>query len=80
MEKLTIYDIKNRTSQTAPYYFSKDTMKFFGQTMKSFKVKIVGEKYHISAPMIDKQTGRKMGISERLFNPITNKLEFIPNN
>ena len=35
---MTIYEIKQRTKKTAPYFFSKDTMRFFGQTLKDFKV------------------------------------------
>ena len=36
---MTIYEIKELTKETAPYFFSKDTMKFFGQTLKDFRVK-----------------------------------------
>ena len=77
MERLTIYDIKQRTEATSPYYFTRKTLKFFGQRMKDFSVRIEGDKYRISAPMIDRFTGRKVGVSERLFNPETNELEFI---
>ena len=38
MKALTIYDIKRLTIETSPYYFSKDTLEFFGQTMKDFEV------------------------------------------
>ena len=73
---MTIYEIKNRTEKTSPYYFTPKTLKFFGQTMKSFKVyKQPNGKYLISAPM--KDSGKVVGYSERLFNPETNELEFI---
>ena len=73
---MTIYEIKNRTEKTSPYYFTPKTLKFFGQTMKSFKVyKQPDGKYLISAPMKDK--GKVVGYSERLFNPETNELEHI---
>ena len=35
----TIYDIKYDMQEKSPYYFSGKTLKFFGQTMKSFKVR-----------------------------------------
>jgi len=35
----TISEIKRATVKTAPYFFSRDTLRFFGQTMSSFKVK-----------------------------------------
>lgn len=79
MENLTIYDIKRRTSETAPYFFTAKTLKFFGQTTGKFKVKKVKEtgKYYISCPMVDRFTGKVMGLTERLFNPETNELEHI---
>lgn len=38
MKKPTIYDIKAMTLENAPFYFTRDTLKYFGQTMKSFTV------------------------------------------
>jgi hypothetical protein len=40
MKNPTIYDIKYdvENSKENCYFFSRDTLKFFGQTMKSFKV------------------------------------------
>lgn len=35
---MNIYEIKRRSQAKKPYYFSKDTMKFFNQTLKDFKV------------------------------------------
>lgn len=75
---MTIQEIKNRTQETAPYFFISKTLKFFGQTMKSFKVyKQQDGKYLISAPMKDRNTGKTTGYTERLFNPETNILEHV---
>jgi len=80
MKNLTIYDIKRLSFEKSPYFFTAKTLKFFGQTCKSFSVKKQKEsgKYLIQAPMIDRHTGRTMGMTQRLFNPITNELEHIP--
>lgn len=75
-KRLTIYDIKRLTSETAPYFFTAKTLKFFGQTMRSFSVKKQPDgRYYISAPMLDRFTGRVMGLTERFFNPANNTLE-----
>jgi len=72
---MTIYEIKERTQGTAPYFFTRDTLKFFHQTMASFKVKKQADgRYFITAPMKD-HTGRIVGHTERYFNPETNKLD-----
>jgi hypothetical protein len=72
---MTIYDIKERTAKTSPYFFSRDSLKFFGQTMKAFKVhKMTDGRYEISAPMRDRD-GRNMGTTVRYFNPVNNELE-----
>lgn len=73
---MTIYDIKRLTTDTSPYFFISKTLKFFGQTMRSFSViKQPDGRYYISAPMIDRFTGRIMGKTERYFNPTTNTLD-----
>lgn len=47
---LTIYDIKERTMETSPYFFSEETLRFFWQTMESFHVeKLTETTYRISA-------------------------------
>lgn len=75
---MTIYEIKRRTEQSSPYFFSRKTLQFFGQTMRSFSVRKQPEgKYLISAPMMDRFTGRRMGETKRLFNPETNQLEHV---
>ena len=35
---MTIYEIKRRSYEKKPYYFNKDTMKFFDQKLKDFQV------------------------------------------
>ena len=71
---MTIYEIKRLTAETSPYFFATKTMRFFGQTMKSFKVqKQPDGRFKISAPM--KDNGRIMGTTTRFFNPNTNTLE-----
>ena len=75
-KRLTIYDIKRLTSETAPYFFVPKTMRFFGQTMRSFSVRKQEDgRYLITAPMIDRYTGRVMGQTKRYFNPVNNQLE-----
>ena len=75
--KPTIYEIKELTSKTSPYFFSKKSMKFFGQKMYSFKVyKQDDGRYLITAPMIN--GGKQVGTTERLFNPETNELDRVP--
>ena len=72
---MTIYDIKTRTQEKQPYFFTRETMRFFHQTMRDFKIKKQPDgKYLISAPMKD-NNGKVMGITKRLFNPETNNLE-----
>jgi len=45
--------------------------------MRSFKVKKQPDgRFRISAPMIDKSQGRKMGETVRYFNPVTKNLDF----
>ena len=74
---MTIYEIKRRTEGTAPHFFSRQTMRFFGQTMRDFKVyKQKDGKFLISAPIRD--NGRTIGETRRIFNPETNNLEYTP--
>jgi len=46
MKTPTITQIKTATEATAPHFFSRETLKFFGQSMESFKV------------LSDKESGR----------------------
>ena len=66
---MTIYEIKQRTQETSPYFFSYETLKFFKQTMSSFKVyKQEDGRFKIIAPA-------PYGNTIRYFNPINNELE-----
>jgi hypothetical protein len=74
---MTIYEIKERTKETAPYFFDRKTMRFFGQTMRSFKVyKQDDGKFLIVAGSGKNWEGKHY--TKRLFNPVTNELEHIP--
>ena len=74
MRKPTIYEIKKRTAKTAPYFFTRDTLRFFGQTLRDFRViretdgrfKIEAKSYFM---------GDYMGETVRFFNPENNELE-----
>lgn len=76
LPKLSIYDIKRLTKETSPYFFTRDTLKFFHQTMKSFSVirYFSSGVYCITAPMKD-HSGKQVGMTIRYFNPITKKLQ-----
>ena len=74
---MTIYEIKEKTKKTSPYFFSRSTMKFFSQTLKDFTVKKQTDgRYLISAPCYD-WDGQLMGTTTRFFNPDNNKLEHV---
>jgi protein associated with RNAse G/E len=73
---MTIYEIKELTKNTSPYFFSRDSMRFFGQTLKDFKVyKQKDGKYLVIAE--SGKTWQEKHYTKRLFNPITNELEHI---
>lgn len=38
MKKPTIYEIRRRVEDKQPYFFSRKTLRFFGQTMRDFSV------------------------------------------
>ena len=40
MKAPTIAEIKYRTMENVPHFFDRGTLKFFGQTMRSFKVRV----------------------------------------
>jgi len=71
---MTIYEIKRRVEETSPYFFTTKSLKFFGQTLRSFSVCKAGERFFISAPMRD-SSGKVVGRTERFFNPATNELD-----
>lgn len=68
---MTIHEIKDRTKETSPYFFSSETLRFFRQTLSDFTVvEQTDGRYKISAPC-------KLynGYTVRFFNPITNELD-----
>lgn len=66
---MTIYEIKELTKETSPYFFSRDTFKFFGQTLKDFKIyKQMDGRYKI-------QASNNYGVTIRFFNLKSNQLE-----
>lgn len=63
----TVTDIKD-SGVLGPYFFSRDTMRFFRQTMRSFKTEWHDKQEQIVrlyAPMKD-STGERVGTTERL--------------
>lgn len=72
---MDIHEIKERTKKSAPYFFSEDTLRFFGQSLESFNVELEGDgRYRVSAPIKDRD-GKRRGETVRYFNPATNELE-----
>jgi hypothetical protein len=64
--KPTVYDIKQSLA-LGSHFFSRDTLRFFGQTMSSFKTDWHNKDkgiVRIYAPMRD-HTGQRMGTTER---------------
>jgi len=64
----TALDIKD-SGVLGQHYFSRDTMRFFGQTMRSFKTEWHDKQERIVrlyAPM-RASTGELVGMTERLF-------------
>ena len=79
---MTIYEIKRRLEETTPQYFSRETMKFFGQTMKDFRVyKQKDGRFLITAPIRSRcrtfgsEVWAITGQTRKIFNPETNRLE-----
>tara|TARA_Y100000310_G_C20107171_1_gene545451 strand:- start:134 stop:355 length:222 start_codon:yes stop_codon:yes gene_type:complete len=71
---MTIYEIKRLTQETAPYFFSRDAMRFFGQTLKSFSVKKQDDgRYRVSASSGNNWDSEHETV--RFFNPENNELE-----
>ena len=75
MARLTIYDIKRLTAATCPYFFTRSTMRHFGQTLRDFKVyKQPDGRYLVTAP--SHMSGKVIGHTKRYFNLENNELEF----
>jgi len=79
MQKPTITQIK-QSGVLGQYFFSRDTLRFFGQTMSSFKTDWQDKDngiVRLYAPMID-YLGDNVGTTERFLqvesNAITNEV------
>ena len=74
-KKPTIWQIKTFVDDSGSLYFSRNTLKFFGQRASDFKVDgwTNDKKIQISAPrfMDHKQVGRSIA----LFDPLTGKIQ-----
>lgn len=69
---MTISDIRSATLAQSPYFFTRDTLRFFGQRMSMFRVwKGKSGSYYVAAPSYwtDRYTGHRklMGITMRKF-------------
>ena len=75
MKKPTIYEIK-QSGVLGEYFFSRDTLRFFGQTMASFKVDWQNKNQGIVRvyATIRNSRGQPMGETER-FVDINNWVE-----
>ena len=72
--KMTIYEIKRRTEETSPYFFSKKTMKFFNQTLKDFKVYKLSEYFYLITCPSFIGYGKSTMLTKRIFFTQTNEL------
>jgi hypothetical protein len=69
---ITIQEIVDRSKKKSPFYFSKDTLKSFGQTISGFKLK------RMEDGRIRMSQKTKHGTeSVRFFNPVTNGLDHL---
>jgi len=78
MKKPTIYEIKRLTAETQPYFFSRNTLKFFGQTMKDFKV-MHHTQNNVKGFLIEARckdfNGNYTHLTQRFYNPNTCNLD-----
>jgi len=71
---MRIQEIKRLTAKTNPYYFTRETLKYFRQTLKSFSVrKQYDGRFKIQAPAYDHK-GVRQEDTIMFFNPTTNEL------
>lgn len=79
-KRWTLSAIKEANSDAGNFFFSRDTMKFFGDTMRSFRVQCYGGQIYVVRvkPMRDR-SGRNMGGlgDRRLFNPATGDISTV---
>jgi hypothetical protein len=76
-EVWTLSAIRQRHEQAGLYFFTRDTMRHFGDTMKSFSVHCAeGKIYIVRVKAMRDSDGRNMGGigDKRLFNPETGRI------
>lgn len=71
MKKPTIYEIKRATYETSPYFFSRKTLKFWGQKLSDFKV----YRTEIEHEFLIEAGGRAPFKTRRIYNSLTHTLE-----
>jgi len=72
MQTPTITEIFFRDTDAGGFYFSRDTLKFFNQTLRSFKVYQVRDRIFVYAP--SRWNGKLMGYSIAEYDPETGKV------
>jgi len=73
MKKPSIYEIK-RNLKNFPYFFSREAMKMFGQTMKSFRIYKTENPvvFELVADIYDRYNGKKVNVqTQRFYNAET---------
>ncbi len=81
--KPTIAYLAERNAAMGGYYFSRDTLKFFGQRRSDFKVRVVAGRVFVQAASYQtsgcsaNSYGRYMGESFAEFNPKTGDLRSV---
>jgi len=72
MQTPTISEIASHNADAGGFYFSRDTLKFFNQTLRSFKVYQVRDRIFVYAPC--RWDGKLMGYSIAEYFPATGKV------
>ena len=73
-KRWTLAEIKDANMEANQYFFTRDTMKFFGDTMRSFAVHHEDDRvYVVRVRAMHDRDGRNMGGvgDRRLFDPAT---------
>tara|TARA_R100001530_G_scaffold106773_1_gene74587 strand:+ start:424 stop:648 length:225 start_codon:yes stop_codon:yes gene_type:complete len=72
---MSIQEIKERTKKTAPYFFSDDTLQFFGQKLTDFKVEEEADGRYRLWARCKNAPHKEPYFTVRYFNPLNNELE-----
>lgn len=70
---MTIHEIKRKVAHTNPNFFSRSNMRFFGQSLKDYKVSADGARFKLVAPV--RKDGEIIDHFTSWFNPATNDIE-----